>query len=223
MNPVARLARLLRGLFRRRREDDETAEELRFHLELEAEKNMRAGMPAGEARRRARLRLGGADGIREAVRDARGGRPLEDLVRDLGYALRCARRNPGFTAAAVVSLAVPMGFNAAIFTIVDSVLFHPLPIVRPAQIVDLHTSHLGAGWTGPNSYPDYLDFRAANDVFSDMAAHAPMRAVVRVGEEVDLVMGETVTGTTSGFSASGPFSAGCSHRATIDRAPHAWP
>ena len=194
MNPVARLARLLRGLFRRRREDDETAEELRFHLELEAEKNMRAGMPPGEARRRARLRLGGADGIREAVRDARGGRPLEDLVRDLGYALRCARRNPGFTAAAVVSLAVPMGFNAAIFTIVDSVLFHPLSIVRPAQIVDLHTSHLGAGRTGPNSYPDYLDFRAANDVFSAMAAHAPMRAVVRVGEDVDLVMGETVTG-----------------------------
>ena len=63
MNPVARLARLLRGLFRRRREDDETAEELRFHLELEAEKNMRAGMPPGEARRRARLRLGGADGM----------------------------------------------------------------------------------------------------------------------------------------------------------------
>ena len=80
MNPIARLARLLRGLFRRRREDDETAEELRFHLELEAEKNMRAGMPPGEARRRARLRLGGADGIREAVRDLAPPRVGQEVV-----------------------------------------------------------------------------------------------------------------------------------------------
>ncbi len=111
---VRRFRVLVRSLFRRRREDDETAEELRFHLEMEAEKNVRAGMAPGEARRRARLRLDGIDAIREAVRDARGGRPLEDLVRDLGYALRSVRRNPGFTTAAAVSLTIPIGFNAAI-------------------------------------------------------------------------------------------------------------
>ena len=70
--------------------------------------------------------------IREAVRDARGGRPLEDLLRDLGYALRGVRRNPGFTLAAVVSLAIPMGFNTTIAAIVDSLLFQPLPVSRPA-------------------------------------------------------------------------------------------
>ena len=194
MSPLAALVRRLRGLFRRGREDAETQDELRFHLEMETEKNLRAGTDPGEARRRAHVRLGGADAIREAVRDARGWRRLEDLVRDVGYALRGLRRNPGFTTAAIVSLAIPIGFNTAVFTIVDSVLFGPLPVVRPAQLVDVYTSHPQFGQHAPSSYPDYLDLRAANDVFTDMAAHAPMRAVVRVGEDVDLVMGEAVTG-----------------------------
>ena len=95
----------LRNVLRRGREDHETVvEELRFHLAMETEKNLRAGMDPGEARRQARLRLGGVDAIREAVRDARGRRPLEHLVRDLGYALRAARRNPGFTLVAALTL-----------------------------------------------------------------------------------------------------------------------
>ena len=105
MKPFAALLARLRNLFRSGREDAETEEEeLRFHLEMEAGKNLRAGMPPSEAHRQARLRLGGVEAIREAVRDARGTRPLEDLVRDLGYALRGARRNPGFTLVAVLTL-----------------------------------------------------------------------------------------------------------------------
>ena len=194
MSGLSALLRRLRSFFHRRREDAETQDELRFHLEMETEKNLRAGMHPGEARRRAHVRLGGADAIREAVRDARGWRRLEDLVRDVGYALRGLRRNPGFTLAAVVSLAIPICFNTAVFTIVDSVLFGPLPVVRPAQLVDVYTSHPQFGQHGPSSYPDYLDLRSEHDVFTDMAAHSPMRAVVRVDEDVDLVMGEAVTG-----------------------------
>ena len=193
MNLLADLILRLRNLFHRGREDAETREELRFHLEMEAAKNMRAGMTSDEARRQARLRLGGLDAIREAVRDARGGRPLEDLLRDCGYALRGARRNPGFTFAAIVSLAAPIGFNTALFTVVDSVLFRPLPTVRPAQLVDVYTSSPDDRYT-TSSYPDYLDLRAENDVFTDTAAHSPMLAVMRADEDVDLVMGETVTG-----------------------------
>ena len=141
MSRLAALVRRLRGLFRRGREDAETQDELRFHLEMETEKNLRAGLDPGEARRRAHVRLGGADAIREAVRDARGWRRLDDLVRDVGYAFRGLRRNPGFTLAAVVSLAIPIGFNTAVFTIVDSVLVGPLPVARPAQLVDVYTSH----------------------------------------------------------------------------------
>ena len=104
MSRAADLLTRLGSLLRRRLEDDETAEELRFHLEMEAEKNLRAGMDPGEARRQAHLRLGSVDAIREGVRDARGMRPLEDLARDLHHALRGARRNPGFTLVAVLTL-----------------------------------------------------------------------------------------------------------------------
>ena len=193
MNPLADMISRLRGLFRRGRENAETREELRFHLEMEAAKNMRAGMPPDEARRQARLRLGGLDAIREAVRDARGGRPLEDLLRDFRYAVRGSRRHPAFTLAAIVSLAVPIGFNTALFTIIDSVLFRPLPVNRPAQLVDVYTNDPDDRYT-TTSYPDYLDLRSKNDVFNDMAAHSPMLAVVRADEDVNLVMGETVSG-----------------------------
>ena len=193
MNLLAELITRLRSLFRREREDAETKAELRFHLEMETEKNVRAGMTPAEARRQAGLRLGATDAIREAVRDARGARPLEDLLRDCGYALRGARRNPAFTFAAIVSLAIPIGFNTTLFTIVDSVLFRPLPLVRPAQLVDVYTSDPDDRYT-TSSYPDYLDLRAENDVFTDMAAHSPVLAVMRVDEDVNLVMGETVTG-----------------------------
>ena len=194
MSRFTALVRRFRGLFRRGREDAETQEELRFHLEMEAEKNVRAGMNPREARRQAHARLGGVGPIREAVRDARGGRLLEDLLRDLGYALRVARRSPGFTAAAVVSLAIPIGFNTAAFTTVDSLLFRPLPVSRAAELVDVYTSDPGVERYSTTSYPDYLDLRAENEVFTGMAAHTSMVAAVRVDEDVDLVMGETVTG-----------------------------
>ncbi len=194
MNLLASVVARARSLFRRGREDAETEDELRFHLEMETEKNLRAGMAPREARRRAHVRLGGVGAIREGVRDARGWRRLEDLVRDAGYGLRGLRRNPGFTIAAVVSLAIPICFNTAVFAIVDSVLFGPLPVVRPAQLVDVYTSHPQFGQHAPSSYPDYLDLRSEHDVFTDMAAHSPMRAVVRVDDDVDLVMGEAVTG-----------------------------
>lgn len=194
MSRLPALIGRFRGLFRRGREDAETRDELRFHLEMETEKNLRAGMTPREARRRAHVRLGGVGAIREAVRDARGWRRLEDLVRDPGYGLRGLRRNPGFTIAAVASLAIPICFNTAVFAIVDSVLFGPLPVVRPAQLVDVYTSHPQFGQHAPSSYPDYLDLRSEHDVFTDMAAHSPMRAVVRVDDDVDLVMGEAVTG-----------------------------
>ena len=92
-----------------------------------------------------------------------------------------------------MSLAIPIGFNTTIFTVVDAMLFRPLPVVRPAQLVDVWTGLPEDPYT-TTSYPDYLDLRAENDVFTDMAAHAPMAAVTRVDEATSLVTGETVTG-----------------------------
>ena len=191
---VRRLVARLRNLFRSGREEAETQDELRFHLEMETEKNLRAGMDPREARRRAHVRLGGVDAIREAIRDARGWRPLEDLLRDLGYGLRGARRRPGFTLAAGVSLAIPIAFNTTVFSIVDSLLFAPLPVSRAEQLVDVYTSDPGVERYSTTSYPDYVDLHAENDVFTDMAAHSLMSAVVRLDEGAERVTGETVTG-----------------------------
>ncbi len=199
MNLLANLIARLRCVFRRGREDAETREELQFHLEMETEKNLRAGMDPREARRRAHARLGGVEAVREAVREARGMRPAEDLLRDIGYALRGARRRPGFTLAAAVSLAIPIGFNTAVFTAVDALLFGPLPVARPAQLVDVYTSDPGVERYSTTSYPDYLDLRAGNDVFTDMAAHSSMVAAVRVDGDVDRVVGEIVTGSYFGL------------------------
>ena len=193
MRSFRELAARLRQLLVWRREDAETAMELRFHLEMEEEKNLRAGLPPREAHRQAHVRLGGTEAVREAVRDAHGTRLLEDLIRDLGYAFRAARGSPVFTLAAVVSLAIPIAFNTTVFSVVDAVLFRPLPVARPAQLVDVWTGLPELPYT-TTSYPDYVDLRAENDVLTDVAAHAPMLAVAWVDGNTTFVLGETVTG-----------------------------
>ena len=164
----------LRNLWRREREDEETAEELRFHVAMEAEKNEREGMSPEEAYRRARLRLGGVDAIREAVRDARGGRPLEDLVRDLGYALRGARRNPGFTLVAVLTLTLGIGANTAVFTVVDNFLFRPPPFQHVERLVSIRDVNPAQGWNAEDdvaaSPGNFLDWRAQCRSFDHMIA-----------------------------------------------------
>ena len=164
----------LRSLLRRRQEDDETTEELRFHLEMEAAKNRRAGMDPLEARRQARVRLGGVDGIREAVRDARGGRPLEDLVRDLGYALRSARRNPGFTLVAVLTLTLGIGANTAVFTVVDNFLFRPPPFEHVERLMSIRDVNPAQGWTVEDNVAgspgNFLDWRAQSRSFDHLIA-----------------------------------------------------
>ena len=174
MNLLANLAARLRSLFRHRREDIETQEELRFHLEMEIEQNLRAGMDPREARRQAHVRLGGVDAIREAVRDARGGRPLEDLVRDLGYALRGARRNPGFTLVAVLTLTLGIGATTAVFTVADNFLLRPPPFAHVDRLVGIRDVNPAQGWTVDDNVPaspgNFLDWRAQGRSFDHMIA-----------------------------------------------------
>ena len=174
MRLVADLLARLRSLFRGGRDDAETEEELRFHLEMESEKNVSAGMAPREARRQAGLRLGGVEAIREAVRDARGTRPLEDLVRDLGYALRGARQNPGFTLVAVLTLALGIGANTAVFTVVDNILFRPPPFPHVDRLVSIRDVNPVQGWTAEDdvagSPGNFLDWRAQSRSFDHMIA-----------------------------------------------------
>src|SRR6185295_3460566 len=144
--------RWFKRLIRRERLERELEKEMQHHVSEEARRLEAEGVPAVEARRRALATFGGLEPIREQARDARGTRWVEDLGRDVRYAFRMMRRSPVFTAAAVLSLAVGIGANGAIFSVADSLLMRPLEVVKPEQLYFLNR----AGYEQPNfrfSYP----------------------------------------------------------------------
>jgi predicted permease len=157
-----------RALFRRRAVESELDDELRFHCEREIERHLRAGRTRQEAERLTRLAFGGLDQVKESCRRARGTEPLETLLRDLGYGLRMLRSHPAFSAIAVLTLAVGIGANTALFSVVDGVLFKPLPFPHPEQLVRLHESKANFA-NGSISYPNFRDWQQANQTFSAMA------------------------------------------------------
>ena len=127
--------RRIRSLVRGGREDAEMQAELRFHLDMETEKNLAGGMDAREARQQAHLRLGGTTPIQEAVRDARGVRPLSDLPRDIGLTVRSLRRSPLFTVVTVATLSLGIGATTAIYSFVDGILLSPLGYREPDRLM----------------------------------------------------------------------------------------
>ncbi len=121
-----------RALFRRNAVEQELEEELRFHFDREVEKYTRAGMTAEEARRRARLAFGGHEQVKENCREARGTGFIELSVQDAKYALRQLWANPTFALVMIVTLALSIGANSAIFSVIDGVLSRGFPIRSPS-------------------------------------------------------------------------------------------
>ena len=119
---------------------------------------------------------------------------LERLWTDARYAVRWLWRSPGFTVVAVASLAVGIGLNTALFAVVDAVLFRPLPVQRPDRLVDVYTSQRDGEAYGTSSYPDYLDFKARNRVFTDVLAYSLSLDAIGVRGRSRLAIGEVVTG-----------------------------
>ena len=167
----------LRSLFRRRRVEQELDEELRYHLERQIEENLEWGMSREEARYAALRAMGGIEQQKEKCRDMRRVNFIEDLMQDLRYGVSVLIKSPVFTTVAVLSLALGIGANTAIFSLLDAVLLKSLPVHEPEKLV-LFGNADDEGMTNgfPNkswdlfSYPFYQEVRQHNEVFSDVAA-----------------------------------------------------
>ncbi len=159
----------LRSLFRSQSVESETEAELRFHREHQIEKYLRTGMTRDEAVRQARLDFGGLPQIREECRDARGVSLFESLVQDLRYGWRTLLKSPAFAAAALFTLALGIGANTAIFSVVYGILLRPLPFRDASRLVLLNETTPRVGIVSV-SYPNFLDWRAQSRAFSQMAA-----------------------------------------------------
>jgi predicted permease len=172
MQWLKELAHSLSSILRRSQKERELSEELQFHLERQIEENIVRGMSSQEAWYAALRLFGGVQQIREECRDMRRVSTIENLVQDLRYGLRQMRRTPGFTAVAVVTLALGIGANTAIFSLVNGVLLQPLPYKDASRLVSVAGTNEKQGVkVNVMSYPDFADWRTQNRVFSGLAAY----------------------------------------------------
>lgn len=195
MEWLSRLAMRTRALLHREAIHDEIAEEWRLHVDLRTEENIRRGMNPDEARRGAERSFGNAGYIKDVSWDVRGGGVMERIWHDMRFAARQLRRSPGFTAVALLSLALGIGANAAIFSLISMVLLRPLPISHPEQVFSVDQGRQkDPDYSQSMSYPNYKDIRDRNQVLEGIALHrfAPM-SVSHNGSN-ERVWGYLVTG-----------------------------
>src|SRR6478672_7415372 len=189
----ARIARRLRALVRRASLEQTMDTEMRYHIECETADRIRQGMTPEEARRSALRDFGGIERHKEDGRDARGFRPLDDVVRDASYALRVLRKNPGFTASVVLTFALGIGCSCAIFSLVHGILVRPLPYTRPNELVALWERNVSRGADrNVVSEQNFAAWRARSRSFSAMAAMTPIPLTLD-GTPVERVAGAQVS------------------------------
>ena len=172
-----KLLQRIRALFRRRKLEAEMDEEMRIHLEMLVERNRGTGMSEEEARFAARREFGGVEQIKEQCRDMRRWGWVEDMVRDVGFALRSLRKTPGYTVVAVLTLALGIGMCTAMFSVIDGVLLRPLALQEPGRLVELWEDSSGNGGSRNSvSGAIFKDWREQTTLLEHIAAELGARA-----------------------------------------------
>jgi predicted permease len=182
------------GFFNKQRRDQQLADEIESHLQMAVEENIRSGMSPTEARRQAVLKLGGVESTKEACRNQRGLPRFEILVQDVRHAGRMLRRNPGFTAVALLTLALGIGANTIVFSVAKAILFRPLGIVAPDQVVWLTLTEQAGGKTGESfSWMDFTDVRREATRFEELALVGWPGVTWETGDRVEELTSLVVT------------------------------
>jgi putative ABC transport system permease protein len=188
----------MRGVFRREALLEEMEEEMRSHVEMEEEANLERGMKPEEAREAARRSFGNLGRIRDRGYDIRGGGMMETFWQDLRYSARMIMKQPGFTIIAVVTLALGIGANTAIFSVVDRLLVRQLPVPEPESLVNVLGRDGKGGEDSSFSYPIYADYRDQNDVFDGLLAYSEISLNLSDGGQAERLTGVLVSGNYFG-------------------------
>jgi predicted permease len=182
----------LRSFLRPRTVESELDAELNFHYSRLTEQFIAAGMAPEEARRRANIELGGLEQTKEDCRQARGISFVEHLVRDLGYAGRMFVKSPGFSAAVVLSLALGIGANTAVFSLINALMWRQVPVKDPETLLLVGRGNVSYTFT----YPQFRTMRRDNDVMTDLAAYSPVRLNVSIDGSIEPTAdGQMVSGS----------------------------
>jgi predicted permease len=195
---ISRLRALWNNLFRRKQLDRDLEEELQAYVELVSAEKVQAGVDPEVARRDARREMGGVHQVTQHVRDVRVGACLDRLVQDVQYGVRTLAKNPAFTLVAMATLALGIGANTAMFSLLDQVVLRLLPVSHPERIVILRETgnHYGNSY-GPNtiSWPMFEDLRDNNQVFSGMFCRFAASVTIGYGDRVAQIPAELVSGS----------------------------
>src|SRR4029077_10303607 len=183
------------GLLRKRKLESDLDSELRSHIEALTEENIRRGMSREEARFAARREFGGVEQVKESYRDQRGLPFFETLAQDLRYAVRMLVKSPGFTAVTLLTLALGIGANTALFSLVNSVLLGNLPVRNPQELVVVkYTDSRSQQANEDFSYPMYEAIRDKNTLFANVLTRSGLDFNASYGGQSERAVGEMVSG-----------------------------